>query len=571
MPLRKWRMAPSIPPGSAPDLDAWPWPMPQLLYNRGLRTAAQVEEFIYPERVGMHDPFLLRGMDVAVERILCALRAGDLIGIYGDFDVDGLTGTALLMEVLGSPPLGGRVTAYLPHRLREGYGLNLDAIRTLAGEGVRLLITVDCGVGAGEEVRLAARLGMDVIITDHHRPSGDVSPVVAMLNPRQQSCQYPFKELAGVGVAYKLAEALLSRLWDPGRAREKLGTELDLVALGTVADLAPLVGENRLLAKLGLQQLGLGRRPGLRALLAGLNHNGRAVDAHCISYMLGPRLNAAGRMGDARLSLNLLMTGSEEEARRLAVELEAANRERQAAMSVALESARGELSRLEELPPAIVLAGDYSAGIVGLVASRLAEEFCRPSFVIERDEMESRGSGRGVPGFDVVKALSDASDLLTRFGGHVQAGGFSLRTSDLEAFQARLESAAQQQLGGVPVPELFLDARLRLGAIGPALQQSLDLLEPYGPGNGRPLFCSQRVVVRDLRPVGSGHLRLWLADDSGVCTAIGFGMAREEYSFIRPGALIDCAYTVGSNERGGTIGYEMVLRDVWKHGPVLAE
>ncbi len=571
MPQRRWRIAPVLPPSSFPDLEVWPWPLRQLLYNRGLRTAEEIDRFLFPEKEGMHDPYLLKGMDVAVERVFLALQREELIGIYGDFDVDGLTSAALLMEVLESPYLQGHVVPYLPHRLKEGYGLNPEAIRSLAEKGVRLLITVDCGIGADEEVRLAGRLGMDVLVTDHHSISSDIPPAVAVLNPRQQGCDYPCEDLAGVGVAYKLAEALLSKIWDIQVARQRLEPQLDLVALGTIADLVPLVGENRLMARLGLQHINRGGRPGLRALLASANFSTRVVEADSVSYILGPRLNAAGRMGDARLALDLLTSRSEAEANRLAAQLEAANRDRQSATATALETARAELSRMTELPPAIVLAGDYPAGIVGLVAGKLAEEYCRPAFVIDLREEESRGSGRGVAGFDVVQTLAGASDLLTRFGGHAQAGGFAVRTADLQALRARLEAAAREQLDKAPSPELYLEAQLQLREIGPALYQSLEVLEPHGPGNGRPVFCSRRAAVRDARVVGNGHLKLWLADDTGVCPAIGFGMATEENSFVRSGAAIDCAYTVGRNEHGGTVGYEMVLKEIRKAGPHLAE
>lgn len=563
MPEWAWRIAAPIDDGAAPDLEVWPQPLRQLLYNRGLRTEEEVERFLNPERVGMHDPFQMRGMEAAVERIYRSLREEELIGVYGDFDVDGLTAAALLAEVLESPYLQGHVATYLPHRVKEGYGLNPEAIRRLAERGVRLLITADCGVGADEEVGLASRLGMDVIVTDHHRVDGRVPPALAVLNPRQESCPYPFKELAGVGVAFKLAEALLARVWDLEEARRRLEPQLDLVGLGTVADLAPLVGENRLMVKLGLQQINRGDRVGLRALASSAGFSGRAVEVDGIAYGLAPRLNAAGRMGDARLSLELLTDRSEQEAGRRAGELEAANRERQAATAAALNRAREELGRLPELPPALVLVGDYPAGIVGLVAGKLAEEFHRPAFVIELGQTESRGSGRGVAGFDVVQALVGCSDLLIRFGGHAQAGGFALDTSLIPALKARLESAAREQMGEIaPQPELALEASLRLGEIGPALYQALAILEPYGCGNPRPLFYSRQLQVRDARVVGTNHLKLWLADGSGTSPAIGFGMGTEKHAFARPGARVDGAYTIARNERNGTVGYEMVLKDL---------
>lgn len=562
MPDWMWRLAEPVTNGAA-LLGEWPEPLCQLFYNRGFRTQEEVEMFLYPERAGLHDPHSLLGMETAVERIYRALRNEELIAIYGDFDVDGLTAVALLSEVLESPSLQGKVVCHLPHRGRDGYGLHVEAIQGLADQGVRLLITVDCGIGADEQIQFANSIGMDVIVTDHHSITRGVPPAMAVLNTRQDGCAYPFKELSGVGIAYKLAEALLARLWDLETARERLRPQLDLVALGLVADVAPLVGENRLLVKLGLEQINRGSRPGLRALARSAGFTERIVDAEAISYALAPRLNAAGRMGDARLSLDVLRATSEAEADRMVQVLEEANRSRQAATVAALSAAREELQRFQTLPPAIVLAGDYPAGVVGLVAGRLADEFSRPVFILELGETECRGSGRGIPGFDVVAALAGAADLLLRFGGHTQAGGFALLTSQLEPLRARLEAAALEQLSGaIPRPELMLEAELRLSAVGPALHQYLTLLEPHGAGNIRPLFLSRGLRVRDSRIVGNGHLKLWLSDEGGTCPAIGFGMASREKEFARQGAVVDCAYTVSRNERGGSVTYEMILKDL---------
>ncbi len=567
---RVWRLAEPLADGIAPDLAGWPQPLRQLLFNRGLRTRDAVEAFLYPETAGLYDPGLLLGMEVAVDRIYRALRNEELIAIYGDFDVDGLTAVALLSEVLESPSLEGRVVGHLPHRARDGYGLHFDSIQALAEQGARLLITVDCGIGADEQVRYANSLGMDVIVTDHHLISGGVPPALAVLNAHQDGCSYPFKELSGVAMAYKLAEALLAKLWGLDAARERLRPQLDLVALGLVADVAPLVGENRLLVKLGLEQIARGTRPGLQALVRSAGLRDRALDAELISYTLTPRLNAAGRMGDARLSLDLLRAESDREAERMALELEETNRWRQSATAVALNGVREELSQLAELPPAIVLAGDYPTGIVGLVAGRIAEEFNRPSFIIELGETESRGSGRGVPGFDVVRALSGASDLLIRFGGHAQAGGFALRTSSLTPLRDRLIASALEQLGTtVARQELLLEAELALSSVGPVLYEYLSVLEPYGAGNSRPIFCSRKLQVREARIVGNSHLKLRLSDQTAVCSAIGFGMGGGDYDFARPGAVVDCAYSISRNDRGGTASYEMILKDLrsWSAAP----
>jgi single-stranded-DNA-specific exonuclease len=564
MPEWEWRLADSLLDGVAPDLDPWPLPLRQILYNRGYRTREEVEAFLNPEKGCRHDPFLILGMERAVERIYRALREEELIAIYGDFDVDGLTAVALLCQVLESPSLQGRVTWYLPHRTREGYGLNNEAIKTLAERGTRLLITVDCGIGADEQIRYANSLGLDVIVTDHHLVSDGVPPALAVLNSRQDGCSYPFKELSGVAMAYKLAEGLLSKLWGLEEARERLRPQLDLVALGVIADVAPLVDENRLLVKLGLQEIARGRRLGLRALLraAGWSQD-RVVDTDCVSYVLAPRLNAAGRIGDARLSLELLLCRSETEVSGMAAKLDEANRARQQMTATAVSLARQELLALPVLPPVVVVAGDYPAGIVGLVAGKLAEEFNRPAFVVEYGEQDCRGSGRSIPGFDIVRALSGISDLLIRFGGHAQAGGFAFPTTHLAAVKAGLEASAAEQLGATVLrPDLRLEATLRLNAIGPSLYRNLALLEPFGAGNSRPFFCSRSLLVRDSRTVGNGHLKMWLSDETGACPAIGFGMANGSRPFVRQGSLVDCAYTIARDERAGSVGYELVLKDI---------
>jgi single-stranded-DNA-specific exonuclease len=509
----------------------------------------------------------MKGMHVAVDRIFRALREETLIGVYADFDVDGLTAAALLVELIQSNSLQGQVLPYLPDRARDGYGLNAEAIRSLASRGVGLLITVDCGVGADREIRLAAELGMDVIVTDHHRITVAPPPALAVLNPQQDDCGYPDRVLAGVGVAYKLAEALLARIWGLEEARKRLVASLDLVALGTVADLVPITGENRLLVKLGLRQLAERKRAGLRALymIAG---GTRPLDTDSVSYLFAPRLNAAGRMGDASRALALLTSRSDAEAAGLALDLEAANRDRQVVTSAALEAARGQVARMPELPPALVLTGDYPSTIAGLVASRLVDEYRRPTFVIEKGPLESRGSARSAAGFDVIAALGSAADLLARYGGHSQAGGFALPTAHIPAFELRLQEAATRQLAAEVVEgELFLEAVLGLAQVGPTLFRELEMVEPCGVGNRRPVFCSRRVQIRDARVVGNRHLKLWLQDDSGTCAAIGFGMATEEYGFAQPGVWIDCAYTIARNERAGTVGFEMVLRDVrpWRN------
>ena len=534
----------------------------QVLYNRGLSTPSEVRAFLkgeWPE----DNPFRLKGMNEAVTRLRRAIRWQEPVAVYGDFDTDGVTATVLLVETLSA--LGAQVRPYIPHRVEEGYGLNTGALRELARRGSRVVVTVDCGIRSLPEVAYGRRLGLDIIVTDHHAPGEELPPAIAAINPRQASCRYPFKELAGVGLAFKLAQALLraNRQTPVVSGQVDLDEEdlLDLVALGTVADLAPLLGENRALVKRGLEKLNRPQRLGLQALISQAGVRPGQITATTIGYILGPRLNAAGRLDTAMASYNLLTSSSPAEAESLALELEKVNHERQRLTVETLERAREQVLAMgEEEKLFFVAAEDYLPGIVGLVAQRLTEEFYRPSVVVELGKEVSRGSARSIPEFNITAALDQCRDLLVRYGGHAAAAGFTVANANLEPLAERLRQMAMHQLEGLELlPTLPVDAEVDLSEINWATYALLEQLEPFGYANPTPLLLSRGVIVRDARLVGEGHLKMTLSDGRVVWDAIAFHQG--EWVGKLPPSL-DIVYTLEVNEWNGEKRLQLNVKDL---------
>ncbi len=509
--------------------------MVQLLFNRGLVEPPDIQAFLEGSP-DSDNPFQLQGMNTAVTRIRQAIRHGERIAVYGDFDVDGVTSTALLIQVLRA--LGADAEPYIPHRIREGYGLNTGALDELAGRGIRVVITVDCGVRAVEEVLHGRQLGLDLIITDHHEPPQDLPPALALINPKQPGCRYPFKDLPGVGLAFKLAQALLrverrvpiKGVGEQGSTPSDITEEqlLDLVALGVVADLAPLLGENRALVRRGLAVLNRAERIGVRALMEVAGVKPGQVGSETIGFVLGPRINAAGRLDHAMLAYRLLVTQDPDEARQLAEKLDARNRERQALTEAVLEQALAQIEGQEDAFFLMVGGEDFAPGVVGLVASRLTEQFYRPSLVLEIGEETSHGSARSIPEFNIVKALDEVADLLTKYGGHAAAAGLTVATEKLEVLRARLREIAARELAGVElVPALTVDAEWPLAKLTPKTFRTLTHLEPFGVGNPAPLFLARDVALRGYSTVGEeeNHLRLKLQQDRIIWDAMAFRQA----------------------------------------------
>jgi len=550
-----------LPPAPSEYLSAISFPplIAQLLYNRGVKSD-EIETFLNASQEFEGNPFLLPDMSQAVSRIYKALLSREEIAIYGDFDVDGITATAILAE--GLSQLGGRVIVYTPDRFSEGHGLKSPAIEKLRNQGVSLIITVDCGITDLAEVRRARGIGLDMIITDHHIPLARLPQAVAVIDARRRDSCYPFSELAGVGVAFKLVQALLYK-----DSRAKLLTQLlDLVALGTVTDLVPLVGENRYLVKEGLKTLNSTGRIGLQEMvkLAGLEFG--TLDAASISWALGPRLNAAGRMNDATAAYRLLTGSSLEEACHLAVELEESNVERQRLTSEVLHRAKEQLDAKMHLP--LLIEGDesYPVGVIGLVAGRLVDEFRKPAIILNLGPEVCHGSARSIPEFNITSSLTKCQDLLIAFGGHPLAAGFTVSRQNLPQLEERLMNLATGQLSHLDLhPKLVIDAEVPLSALAGDTFSLIQQLEPFGKGNPQPTFLSRRVEVAECRNLGNQgkHLGLKLRQGNVAWEAVFFNArkAQDEIS-----ALIDIVYNIEKNRWNGEEVVRLNLRDLASSG-----
>ncbi len=528
----------------------------QLLYNRGITEPSQIEAFLNIDRRLEADPFLLPDMQRAVQRIYRALLRGEKIAVYGDFDADGVTATAILVQGLSA--LGGRVVPFIPHRYRDGYGLQLAPLERLSKEGVSLVITADTGITAFEEVARCHKLGMDVIVTDHHVPTDYIPPALAVVDPKRADSAFRAADLAGVGVAFKLLEALLQ-----GSGRDRLlDSLLDLVALGTVADMVPLLGDNRYWVRRGLDLLNNTDRIGLQEMMrcAGLQPGN--LTSESISWILAPRINAAGRLDDAAASYRLLVTQSQEEAARLARDLEEKNARRQRMTSELLSRAREQLCAQGTDMPLLMTGGmDYPAGVMGLVAGRLAEEFYRPVILLKIGSDVCRGSGRSIPEFNLIGALDRCRDLLLTVGGHAGAAGFTVQRSQLEALQARLLRIAEEELAGVDLrPHIDIDAEVPLNVFSGDVYQQIQRLAPFGSGNPEPAFVSREVEVLEWSLAGEqgDHLRLKLRQGGVIWDAIGFGLGG-----LAPqiGSCLDIAYNLIADNWNGVQRLRLKLLD----------
>ena len=545
----------------------------RLLINRGIRDSRSAKIFLSPELDELHSPFLLNDMTSAVNKIREAIEARKKILIYGDYDVDGITGVALLVLVLQR--MGALVSYYIPHRIREGYGLNKGAIEKASQEGIGLIITVDCGVSALEEVAYAHDLGIEVIITDHHEAGESLPQSVAVIDPKRLDSTYPFDGLAGVGVAFKLAQALqaqtegshLSTSLTPCGEHSSCQEHLDLVALGTIADIVPLTGENRILVRHGLKTLAQTERPGLKALMEVGGLEGKEVTAGQVGFVLAPRINAGGRIGEAEQGVRLLLSGSREEALPLANSLDRENRLRQEMQSQTVDEAVRTVKEKVNLDRerVIVLSDDgWHPGVIGIVASRLVERFYRPVILIAPDEEVGKGSARSIEGFHLLGALTECQDLLLSFGGHSLAAGLTISREEVGLFRERINEVAQSQLGPKDlIPKLNIDAPLSLKEMSLELIESLGRLHPFGAGNPRPVFSSTQVDFLD-PPflVRNNHLKLRLTDGTVVREAIGFRMGDKLSELGGKTSQVDVAYSLEVNQWRGGKSIQLHLKDI---------
>ena len=537
----------------------------RILLNRGITTVAEAEHLLRPGLDALYEPSLLDGLDRGVIRTRQALDRNEKIMVHGDYDVDGITSAALLVRVLRI--LGADVSWYVPHRQREGYDIGRPGIEAAKERGVQLIITSDCGTSATEAIEYATQLGIDVIVTDHHEVGPTLAPAAAVINPRKPGCSYPFKELAGVGVAFKFAEALVRECgYDTSAFRRRF---CDLVAVGTVGDVVPLLDENRTLVKFGLEELPRSGKKGLRALLDMSGSSGRPITSRTLAFVLAPRLNAAGRLDDASVALELLLTPDPREAAELAGRLESHNSERQTEQERITNEAIDQIASrgLEEKFKVFVLSSEgWHPGIVGIVASKITDRYGRPAVLVAVDETGETGVGsaRSIASFDMFGALMQCRHLLERCGGHARAAGLSIAMDKFPEFDIAINRIADEILDESDLaPRLEIDAEIGLDSVTSDLVYELQLLEPYGCGNREPVFMSERVLVLHKTRMGAdgAHLKLRLGTNSGLpveCVAFGWG---DRAAAFRIGSLIDVCYNAQINRFRGVETVQAVLRD----------
>lgn len=517
----------------------------KILVNRGITDDKEIDTFLNPTRNDFYDPYLMPDMDKAVERIIKAINNQEKVMIYGDYDVDGITSITVLKKFLEERGL--KTGHYIPNRLEEGYGLNENAIRSIAEQKYTLMITVDCGISGIEEVELANQLGIETIITDHHEQSESLPNAYAIINAKRKDSQYPFRGLAGCGAVFKLIQAISLRL---GLEEKEFLKYLDIVCVGTISDIVPLVDENRVIAKLGLKLVAQTRNIGLRELI--LQSGYKKIDSNTISFGVAPRINACGRMGYQEEALDLFLTNNIEEARKITARLNSYNLERQTKEKDIFEQAIKELEKedIEKLNT-IVLSGDnWHHGVIGIVASKLTEKFYKPTILICFEDNIGKGSGRSLPGFDLHEALVESSAYLEKYGGHEMAVGLSLKKEKYNDFKSAFEEMAKSKNIQQIIPVIKIDSIITAKDVNKKTIQDLEMLEPFGEKNKNPIFVYKNLKIDSIRALSEGkHLKLTLKDDNLLINAIGFnlGYLSEEYLI---GDKIDIAGNLEINKYG---------------------
>ena len=543
----------------------------RMLVVRGIQTADEARAFVRPSLEMLHDPFLMKDMDKAVERLHQAITQGEKILIYGDYDVDGTTAVAVMYRFLQNlvsnlSPLTFNLDYYIPNRYTEGYGVSQQGIDYAAAQGCNLIITLDCGIKAVEKVAYAATKGIDVIVCDHHTPGEELPNAIAVLNMKRSDCPYPYKDLSGCGVGFKLAQAYTSRY---GLPFDNLIPLLQLLAMSIASDIVPITGENRILAHFGIQQLNKAPFTGLSAIMAVASIEEKRLTISDLVYKIGPRINACGRMKSGRAAVELLLTDDPDFARQQAEEVNHHNEDRR---DCDTETTKEALAQLQGDPmfanrrSTVVYAPHWHKGVVGIVASRLTENYYRPTIVLTASEDGIiSGSARSVGGFDIYAAIDSCSDLLTNFGGHKFAAGLSLHINDLPEFQERFEAYVAAHIREDQLqPTLQIEAELQLGDITKSFYNVLRHLEPFGPGNPRPLFVSRHLINhRDTRAVGKEreHLRLDVTDRVNAITGIAFGRA-DMAEYIQNGNAVDICYELNENTFNHYTTIQMMVQDI---------
>ena len=528
----------------------------QLLINRDICTVEEAELFLSSDLSRLHDPFQLNDMDIAVKRIQKAKDSKERVLVFGDYDVDGVTSSALLNRVLSQ--MGIDLIHHIPHRVDDGYGLNHEISEFAKQEGVTLLIAVDCGITACQEVDTLNQSGIDVIVIDHHEPFQNKLPkAYAIINPKQNGCEYPFKDLASVGLVAKLTQALIGDLSD-----EVLG----LAAMGTIADVAPLRGENRILVKSGLPLITETENKGLNALLEVTKIKDKKISPFHVGFILGPRINAAGRMDTAHTSLDLFLCEDSEEAHDLAKELERHNSKRQRMQSDVVQEAIAIIEQEVNFKDqkVIVLSKEgWHQGVLGIVASKVTDRYYRPSIIISMNEGVGTASARSIDGFHIHDALADCADCLENFGGHEGAAGLTIKEENIDPFRSLINDVAEKNLAIKKlVPKLLIDCEIPLKSVNIRLAETVESMEPFGEGNPAPVFCSQGLIVKG-RPqvLGRETLKFWVAEGHFTISAVGFGMARFK-DMVVPGAKVDLAYEIAIDDWRKAPTAQLKLKDI---------
>ncbi len=530
----------------------------QLLANRGINSTDSAKEFLGFSMASCHDPFLLKDMDKAVARIKKAISAGENILVYGDYDVDGMTSVTIVYSAIKL--LGGKIDTYIPNRIEEGYGLNNGAIKRAQSNNISLIITVDCGITSFKEIDHASVLGIDVVITDHHEIlEGRVPRACAVINPLQSDCKYPFKHLAGVGIAYKLVKALYEGT--PHFAEDFL----DLVALGTVADIAPLLGENRTLTKYGLAELSSRNRVGLRALMDVAGLGSKDISSGHIGFALGPRINAMGRVGSPQTAIDLMLSRNQDESIKLAKIMDSENKNRQKIEAKITEAAFAKVEREVNFKDhrVIVLASEnWHPGVIGIVASRVADRYYRPAIMISLDGKLGKGSGRSIENFHLFEYLLRCKDCLAGFGGHEAACGITIEKDMIDEFRDKINAEARKDVDDSIFNEkLDIDLDIPLGMLSEDVINEIDSLSPFGAENPRPVLASRKLTIKDgPRSIGKNGVKLWVTDGSITCEAVTFN--KDKFDIPSVGSSADLAYIPSINDWQGVRSIQLELLDI---------
>jgi single-stranded-DNA-specific exonuclease len=564
-PAKNWVFSPALPADIDVQLSGFPLILRQILVNRGINDQDTAKRFLAALPPDNDDPGNMLGIPESVDRIQWAIKHHENIVIYGDYDADGVTATVLLSELFRN--LNANVQSYIPNRFDEGYGLNNEALSSLKKQGANLVISVDCGIRSFEEAELSKRMGLDLIITDHHHPGETLPRALTIINPKQRDCPYPDKNLAGVGIAFKLATAITTELRAGSSGTLNVQNFLDLVALGTIADMAPLTGENRYFVKAGLKEIRAARRQGIRSLIGVSDLSPQKISSTDIGFMLGPRLNAAGRLESAMDALQLLSSHDANESGILAQKLNNQNRERQEITNKILVHAMESATARD--PNGMLLIAvhpDYNPGVVGLVASRLTEKYYRPAIIAHRNDEYTRGSCRSIPEFHITNALDECADLLERHGGHAAAAGFTIKNMNWEEFVNRLLSIARRELAHLELhPTIRADSCVRFTDLNADTYNIIQLIQPTGMNNPPVIFGSVNIKVLRSWAVGrdSAHLKLKLSDGTITYDAIAFRLGHLMNSLTPE---IDLLYTFEVNEYNGNETFQLNVLDIRPSG-----